>query len=189
MDVTTIDVIQDVLQPNYIPLALLQSSGFLCHFLNILKRESKTLYVPNTIKRHILCLCIIACKMYSFNPQNITLYSDSMIMRCWQQIVRTVTVMEESYGTSQGLCKQILKNRNRTSYNSIAIARGVSNVVSLVKTSEKLLVHRGNIIESTRGLLVETSFTYPNPQLVFTNPSVYKSLYKCSMCYMGNSIN
>ena len=129
------------------------------------------------------------CKTYSFSPKNVTQYSDNMITCCWQLVERSVAIMKESYGMSQHLCSQILKNRSHISYKSMAVARGVSNVVSLVKTSQKLLTRRDEIIESTRGFLVETSIKCPNPQITFTNPMAFKSLYECIMCYMNSSIN
>ena len=96
--------------------------------------------------------------------------------------------MKDSYEMNQHLCNQVLKRRNHTSYSSIAAARGVDNMVSLTKTPQSILLQRNEVIQSTRGLLVETCMKHLDSQMVFTNLAVYKSFYECIMCYMRGPV-
>ena len=188
MDIVSADVVHDVLQPNYTPLVMLEASQFLSHFIAVLTKESNTLQVPNNINRCILCMCVLVCKTYSFNPTNVKEYSDTMISCCWQRIERCVTRMRESYGMGQDLCNQLLKHRSSVAYSSIATARGLSNMVSLTTTPHSVLTRRDEIIQGTIGSLVQTSMSHQNARLTFRNPTVYRSLYECIMCHIKHSV-
>jgi len=89
---------------------------------------------------------------------------------------------------SEFLCNQILKYRSHEGYESIANVRGVNNSISLTKTPQSVLNKRSELIESTRGLQIETSIAM-NLQLTFTNPMVFRSLWNCIMPNIPTTIN
>jgi hypothetical protein len=136
--------------------------GLLPQFLNVLQRESRTLQIPNTMKSHMLCLCIIVSKTYSFNPITSPQHNDIMIYSSWQRIERCVRCMEGTYGMSTHLSKQLLLGRTCSGYKSMADARGWDCVVSMTKTSKSMLLQ-------TESLDLIVSVKKRNPIRIFLN--------------------
>lgn len=164
---------------NYTPLVLLNTHGFLEHFIAVLIRESKTLRVPTPPKTHILCLCILCCKTYCFNSSTVTAYNDTMVGLCWQRIERSVRYMIMSYGMSESLSYALLKGRSYEAYRSISNIRDSEVIVSMTKTPHSVLNSRQSLIESTAGGRVITSIVYGDLNTKFLGPRVYRSLYQC----------
>ncbi len=164
---------------NYTPLAAIDNHGFLPNVLMVLKRQSVTLQIPNTIKSHILCLCIIVSKTYSFNSTTSPQYNDAMIYSCWQRIERSIKYLELTHAIDAHLFKQLLMGRSSDAYKSIADARDSDSVVCMTKIPKMILLERDRILDLTHGLKVETTIIYKSLMTRFTSLRVYRSIYQC----------
>ena len=145
----------------------------------VLQRESGTLQIPNTLKSHMLCLCIIVCKTYSFNPSTCPQYNDVMIYSCWQRIERSIEYLEAAYGMSSHLSKQLLMGRTCNAYKSIADARNSDSVVSVTKTPKFVLLERDRILSLIQGSKVQTGIVHNSCFTKFTSCRVHMSIYQC----------
>ena len=84
--------------------------------------------------------------------------------------------MTQSYGMSSSISEGIMKGRSRMSYMAIADARGLNNTVSSVRTPQEALDLRERIIHSTMGSRLESCITRSGCALVYTGPTVFRSL-------------
>ena len=167
----------DHIEANYSALAWVCNTDFLSQLVSVMEREYKNIYIPNTILPHILCLCVLVSKTYSFNAMRSPQYSDIMICSCWQRIDKILSYLNFTYGMNQYFCNQLLAGRNHTEYHSTAEAKGSEAMVSMTKTSKFLLDLRHELLSKAYGLPILTDIDYTRPLVVYYPPQVHRLLY------------